>query len=96
LHWCNPNLSLVLRAVNISDMPLTIEQLAEEAMRLPATSRALLADKIVESLDFIEPDELQQAWTAEALRRRDEVRSGKVKPIPGDQVQAEIRRLTGR
>jgi len=77
-------------------MPLTIEQLAEEAMRLPVTSRALLADKIVESLDFIKPDELQQVWTAEALRRRDEVRSGKVKSIPGEQVLAEIRRLTGR
>ncbi len=65
-------------------------------MRLPVTSRALLADKIVESLDFAEADEIQSAWAAESVRRRDEVRSGKVKPIPGEQVLAEVRRLVGR
>lgn len=77
-------------------MPLTLEQLAEEAMRLPLTSRALLADKIVESLDFSEADEIQKTWAAESVRRRDEVRSGKVQPIPGEQVLAEVRRLVGR
>ena len=74
-------------------MPLTLEQLAEEAMRLPVTSRALLADKIVESLDFSEPDEIQKAWAAESVRRRDEVRSGNVQPVPGEQVLAEVRRM---
>ena len=73
-------------------MPLTLEQLAEEAMHLPVASRALLADKIVESLDFAEPDEIRRAWAAEALRRRDEIRSA----IPGKEVIAEVRRLVGR
>ena len=77
-------------------MPLTLEQLAEEAMHLPVASRALLADKIVESLDFAEPDEIRRAWAAEALRRRDEIRSGKVKAVPGGEVIAEVRRLVGR
>jgi len=77
-------------------MPLTLEQLAEEAMQLPAASRALLADKIVESLDFSQPDEILTVSAPESLRRRDEVRSGKVKAIPGEQVIAEVRRLVGR
>jgi putative addiction module component (TIGR02574 family) len=77
-------------------MSLTIEPLAEEAMCLPTESRALLAEKIVESLDFAQPDESQQVWAAEAIRRRDEVRSGRVKPIPGDEVPAEVRRIVGR
>jgi putative addiction module component (TIGR02574 family) len=77
-------------------MPLTMEQLAEEAMQLPVTSRALLADKIVESLDFAEPDEIRRAWAAEAMRRRDEIRSGKVKPVPGEEVIGEVRRMVGR
>lgn len=77
-------------------MPLTLEQLAAEALRLPVTSRALLADKIVESLDFCESDEVQRAWAAEAVRRRDAVRSGKLQPVPGEQVLAEVRRLVGR
>jgi putative addiction module component (TIGR02574 family) len=77
-------------------MDLTLEQLAQEAMKLPVQSRAVLADQIVESLDLSEPDEIQRLWVAEALRRRDEVRSGQIMPIPGDQVIAEVRRLVGR
>jgi putative addiction module component (TIGR02574 family) len=77
-------------------MPLTIDQLEQEAMQLPAPSRALLAEKLVESLDAGELDEIQKRWVAEALRRRDEVRSGRVKPIPGEQVLAEARRKVSR
>ncbi len=77
-------------------MPLTLDQLAAEAMHLPATSRAELAEKLVVSLDFPERDEIQTLWAAEAVRRRDEVRSGRVTPIPGEEVIAEVRRLVGR
>lgn len=78
------------------NMPLTLDQIAEEAMRLPPASRALLADKLVESLETEELDEIQRLWSAEAIRRRDEIRSGQVKPIPGEQVIEEVRRLVGR
>jgi putative addiction module component (TIGR02574 family) len=78
------------------DMPLTLEQLAMEAMQLPVASRAQLADKLVESLDLAQPDEVQRLWAAEAVRRRDEIRSDQVKPVPGEQVLAEVRRLVGR
>ena len=77
-------------------MSLTFDQLADEAMRLPTASRALLAERMVESLDAGERDEIQRAWTAEAIRRRDEVRSGQVQPIPGDEVIAEVRHAVGR
>ena len=77
-------------------MPLTLDQLAKEAMQLPASSRALLAERMVESLDAGERDEVERAWAAEAVRRRDEVRSGRVQPIPGEQVLAEVRNAVGR
>jgi putative addiction module component (TIGR02574 family) len=77
-------------------MSLTLDQLADEAMQLPPASRAMLAERIVESLDLAETDEIQRLWTAEAIRRRDEVRSGGVQPIPGDEVLAEVRRIVGR
>lgn len=77
-------------------MSLTFDQLTEEAMRLPAASRALLADKLVESLNSQELDEVQRLWAEEAIRRRDEVRSGKVQAVPGEQVLDEVRRLVGR
>lgn len=77
-------------------MSLTIDQLTKEAMQLPSSSRALLAERLVESLDVADTDELQKLWAAEAIRRRDEVRSGRVQPIPGEQVLAEVRRAVGR
>ena len=77
-------------------MSLTLEQITEEAMQLPATSRALLADKLVESLESEELDEIQRLWSAEAIRRRDEIRSGQVQPVPGEEVLEEVRRLPNR
>lgn len=62
----------------------------------PPTSRALLSDKFVESLDAEALNEIQQLWTAEAIRRRDEIRSGQVQAVPGKQVLNEVRHLVGR
>ena len=69
---------------------MTLDQLTEQAMKLPIESRAQLAEQLVQSLD---DDAVQKAWTIEAIRRRDEVRSGQVQPISGEQVQAEARRM---
>jgi hypothetical protein len=77
-------------------MPPTLDQITEEAIKLPPASRALLADKLVQSLEAEEPDEIQPLWTAEAIRRRDEMRSGQVQPVRGEQVIEEVRRLVGR
>ena len=65
-------------------------------MKLPVRARALLVDRLVESLDITDPSELQRLWAAEALRRRGEIRSGQLKPIDGDEVLSEIRRASGR
>jgi len=72
-------------------MSTTIEQLAEQAMNLPAESRAQLADLLVESLDADELSRIEQLWVTEAKRRRDEVRSGKVKSIPGAEGLRKVR-----
>lgn len=77
-------------------MPMTIEQLAEEALALSTEQRALLADRLVESLDAGEVSRLDQLWAAEAKRRRDEVRQGRVQTIPGDEALARVRRSLGR
>lgn len=65
-------------------------------MKLPADSKALLADRLVESLDLEDPDEIQRLWSTEAIRRRDEIRSGGVQAVAGAEVLEEARRLVGR
>jgi len=72
-------------------MSTTVEQLAEQAMTLPVESRARLADLLVESLHRDELSRIEQLWVAEAKRRRDEVRSGKVETIPGPEALRKVR-----
>lgn len=62
-------------------------------MSLPSESKALLADKLVESLEFDTDSALQAVWSTEAKRRRDEVRNGSVQPISGEDTLAQVRRL---
>jgi len=77
-------------------MPLTVDQITAEAMQLSVSSRAELAEKLVESLEYPEDKDVQRAWATEAIRRRDDVRSGEVQTIPGEQVLAEVRQMFGR
>ena len=53
-------------------MSSTVEQLTEEALALPSEARALLADRLVESLDPAEDGYIRQLWVKEALKRRDD------------------------
>lgn len=72
-------------------MLMTVEQIAEEALALPSEARALLADRLVESLDPAEDGLIRQLWMCEARHRIDEVRSGEVKTIPVDEAFAQVR-----
>ena len=74
-------------------MSIPVENITEAVLALPSDARALLADRLVESLDPITDEDVRASWVAEAARRLDEVRSGKVKTIPADEVLARIRAL---
>ena len=71
----------------------SIEQLTKEVLSLPSISRADLAEKLVQSLEFDTDPVIQAAWVSEAKKRRDEVRHGTVEPIPGEEALAQVRQL---
>jgi len=77
-------------------MATTVERLAEQALKLPTEARARFADLLVESLDAEEIGRIERLWGAEAVRRRDEVRSGRVKTIPADEARRRVRRAGRR
>jgi Putative addiction module component len=79
-----------------SPMNITVEQIAEEALALPSEARALLADRLVESLDPLEDGYFRQVWTEEARQRLDDVRTGKVTTIPGEAALAQVRQSVSR
>ncbi len=72
-------------------METTVEQLVSQAMTLPGELRARLAELLIESLDTDDFGAIERAWNLEAKRRRDEVRAGKVEPIPGDEALQDVR-----
>jgi putative addiction module component (TIGR02574 family) len=68
---------------------VTMKELIEEVISLPAEERAIVADSILRSLNPPE-SEIDRKWAQVAERRLAELRSGQVKPIAGEQVFARV------
>ncbi len=71
-------------------MTTALKNLAKTVVQLPPKDRAFLAERL---LDSLEEAEIDQAWVEVAKQRRDEVRSGKVTPIPAEDVYRRIETL---
>ncbi len=67
----------------------------ERAEMLPIDLKLELVDRLLESIGPSQR-EIDELWSIEAERRVEEVRSGKVKTIPGEQVFAEIEERFGK
>ena len=70
-------------------MDMTLELLEECALTLSASERAMLAQRLLASLD--EDQEIDDAWAVEVERRIAEVESGAVKAIPIAEALAQVR-----
>lgn len=71
-------------------MPNTA-QIIHEAESLPVEQRTLVVESLLRSLN--PPDaEIDKKWAAVARRRLEELRSGSVKAVPGEEVFARIGR----
>ena len=57
---------------------------------LPIDMKLEIIDRLLESISPPRT-EIDEAWSAEVERRIDEVESGKVKTIPGEEVFARMR-----
>ncbi|MBA3031342.1 MAG: addiction module protein [Desulfobacteraceae bacterium] len=64
---------------------MTAKKIIEEALSLPIEQRVLIADSLLKSLNMPNPA-IDDKWTEVAKRRLQELRSGKVKVVPGDLV----------
>jgi hypothetical protein len=72
-------------------MLMRVEEITERALALPSEARALLADRLAESLDPAEDGLIHQLWAAEGRKRLAELRSGAVQSIPGEEAIAKLR-----
>ena len=76
-------------------MPMSLEEILSEARILPAESRAILAEKLLASIEADIDPQITAAQLAEVMLRRDQIRSGKVKPINGSEALAQVRAIIG-
>jgi len=66
-----------------------MNEIIAEVASLPVDERAMVADSILRSLNAPDP-EIDAKWAQVAQRRLAELRAGAVKPVPGEQVFAQI------
>ena len=71
------------------------EDIIQEATSLPVEERIIVVDSLLRSLNMPDPH-TDKEWVVVAKRRLVEPRSGRVNPVPGDQVFARIRKRFGR
>jgi len=65
------------------------ENVMKEALQLPREARALIAEKLLESVDLDEPFEVRDEWRHEIARRCRQVDDGAVDLVPVDRVLKE-------
>ena len=70
-------------------------EIIAEAIELSPENRALIAETLLESLDFEEDFPLSQEWKEEIRRRCAEIDGGETPLLDGDEVMAELREKFG-
>lgn len=66
------------------------DEIISVAESLPSDLRIQIVDKLLKSLNLCQKD-VDDLWAEEAEKRVEELRSGRIKSIPGELVFREIR-----
>jgi putative addiction module component (TIGR02574 family) len=74
---------------------MTLDQIVEETRQWPPEKVGELVGRLTEGLHASDP-ETEAAWQSEITRRIEEIQSGKIEGIPGEEVSARIRKIVGR
>jgi putative addiction module component (TIGR02574 family) len=78
----------------MAEMTPQVSEVLEKALALSTQERGLLIDHLIESLHEGPAEEgVEESWADEIKRRVDEIRSGKIEMISGEEVR---RRLAAR
>ena len=73
-------------------MTTLTEKIVDEALSLPNEMRAVVVDKLLESLNIPSQKEIDLLWTNEAEKRYKDIKNNKLKAIDGELVFNEIRK----
>ena len=76
-------------------MSLTLEQIVEETRHWPPEKVGELVGRLTTDLHTGDAD-VEASWKSEVDRRFEEIRSGKVRGVHGEEVSARIGKIVGR
>ncbi len=68
-----------------------VKDIIDEALTLPANSRAYVAEVLLESLDYDEDFPVADAWRAEIEKRCREIDAGEVELVAGEDAMVDLR-----
>ncbi len=68
-----------------------LQRIKNQAIALPLEERAELAHELILSLDKTAGTDVESAWDSEIKKRVEEIKSGKAKGRPAENILAEIR-----
>ncbi len=71
-------------------MTALVKNLADTVTKLPPKDRAYLAERLLASL---EDADWEEQWVGESASRRDEISSGRTKPVSAEEVYRRIESL---
>jgi putative addiction module component (TIGR02574 family) len=72
---------------------MNLQKIENEALHLPREERAQLIQRLVLSLESPSEEELRSDWLLEARRRAEELDSGSVQAVPGEEVIRKAKAL---
>lgn len=72
-------------------MNARVDHVLDEVLALPADERSAVAVALLESLEDADSIAVSDAWRAEIRRRRDELRTGRVRATPWAEVKQRFR-----
>ena len=71
---------------------MTLDEIRSAVKELSKEERDILMQEFFSESEERNP-EIEKAWVKESKRRYEEIKSGKVKTIPGHVVRAEVRKM---
>ncbi|MBH0191606.1 MAG: addiction module protein [Nitrospira sp.] len=77
----------------VSGTERNLSEVIKGAMSLDIRDRAVLAEKLLASLEELSEDEADRLWAEESQRRLDQYHAGKAQAVSVDDVHAKVNRL---
>jgi putative addiction module component (TIGR02574 family) len=75
----------------MSTMTEAGQNLLDQALRLSADERAVLAASLWASLETDSAPEIEAAWAEEIRRRLERIESGEDQPVPWEELRGRLR-----